>query len=99
MKKAAVACCGDRVVLHFTPEGIDLSQHRRYRYLLRKSLIYSDCGLLPAHHEWHLLICFWFTWVHLNQCPCASMLEPASLSLCLRKLKGMLLDCFGTRML
>lgn len=45
MKKAAVARCGNPVALYFAPGGIGLSQHRRFRYLLGMSLIYSGLWL------------------------------------------------------
>lgn len=91
MKRAAAACCGDILALHFTREGINVTQHgRRCRYLLSRKVLnlqwpvavaaglavaVAVAGLLPARDEWHLCTCFWFTRGHLNLCLGASMLE------------------------
>lgn len=40
MKRAAAACCGDILALHFTREGINVTQHgRRCRYLLSRKVL------------------------------------------------------------
>lgn len=40
MKRAAAACCGDILALHFTREGINVTQHgRRCGYLLSRKVL------------------------------------------------------------
>lgn len=82
MKRASAACCGDILALHFTREGITVTQHgRRCGCLLSQKVLnlqwpvaaavavaVAVAGLLPARDEWHLCTCFWFTRGHLNLC-------------------------------
>lgn len=40
MKRAAAACCGDILALHFTREGINVTQHgRKCGYLLSRKVL------------------------------------------------------------